>query len=730
MDEANANATPATPSRRRFGLDLRGRIILVLLVAGALSALVTSWLGFQSGRDGLTERITSQLAGRRDVVAKAIERDFGEARDHLIALTDDVTVRTALSQLPGAFERLGDERLDAEPLDRLRGYYAEVFLPQLVLEDGAEPVVDAFVPDGDSARAAQFLYVVPQEGDAPSILAGSSYARIHERIHPTFASLVNALDYRDLFLIGPDGRVLYAVAKEPDFATDLQDGPHSQTGLARAFRAARDEGGARFVHVEDYDFYRPSLGAPAAFMASPVYDGAEFLGVVAVQLSSERIDRLLGDDVGLGATADTFIVGVDGRLRSNIRRFREDPETFLAALRADRGNTEALDAIERTGTTILNLGVVSPVIEAAARGESGVRRLDSNYRGEAALAAFSPLDLPGLDWVMKVEVPVAEAFEPVQRFQRRVLITAVGLAIALTLFSMWAAGAFTEPIRALIERARRVGAGDLDTTMRLPRSDEFGELSDSMQDMTDELRARRNTADAARLRTEALLGRFLPAGIVRDVKDRDPETDEFNIAEEIENVSVVTAELSGYEGMMQDLPPLRAIAALDELVQLVDDATDRAGVEKLRTVGGTYLAVAGLSAPQLDHMQRAIAFARELRAIIARFARESGAPIGVRIGVASGPIVVGVIGRRRLSFDMYGPAVAEAEALRNAAVPGEIRLGAMTVEVLGEAIESHPAPDGAGHLLDGTAEPDTTMDPDTAIGPDANIEAPPAEAAQ
>ena len=707
--------------RKRSGLDLRGKIILVLLVVGALSALATSYLGYQSGRENLTERIFAQLEGRRDVATANIQAQFQTTRDHVAALTQDQTVRTALRQFGFSFPQNETERTEVQATAELLDWYESAFLPRLPGGDSVDRVADAFLPERPDARILQARYVATPREAREAALEGvpearvGAYELVHRRVDPTLSALADALDYRDIFLIAPDGTVLYTVVKEADFATDLDSGPYSQSGLARAFVSARDERGSNFVHIEDFDFYRPSLDEPAAFMAAPVFDKSEFRGVVAVQLSGERITSLLGGDVGLGQTGETFIVGIDGRVRSNMREFRENPDAFLAALREARGETEALDAIERTGTTILNLGIVSPVIDEAARGRSGVQELPSNYRGVPALAAYSPLDLPGLDWVMKVEVPLTEALAPIERFQRRVLITAVGLAIALTLFSMWAAGWFTQPIRALTDRALAVGRGELDTPMRLNRGDEFGELSDAMQDMTDALKERRDTADAARMRTETLLSRFLPAGIVREVRDRDPETDEFNIAEEVESLTVVSAELTGYEANMADKPLLESIEGLDQLVQLVDDAADRTGVEKLRTVGASYLAVAGLSAPQLDHMQRAIAFARELRSIIQRSRAESGVPIDVHIGVASGPIVAGVIGQQRLSFDIYGPAIVEAEMLRNAAAPGEIRIGVLTIETLGSAMETSPADDGVGHLLGlpSPADPAAPSEPET-----------------
>ena len=714
---------------RRWGLDLRGRVILVLLVVGALSALATSWLGFQSGRENLTERISAQLAGRRDVVASAIERDFSMMRAHVRALTDDATVQTALHQLSMSVPQIENERPMAEIDAELTAWYEREFLSRLPVDDSVVPVAEAFLPSEPRARVLQSRYVIPERGDREAAFERvpaarlDGYERVLRRIEPTFAALADALDYHDIFLIAPDGTILYTAAKEVDLGTNLIDGPYALSGLARAFAAAREERGEGFVHVEDFDFYRPSFGTPAAFLSAPVYDGSELRGVVAVQIAPERITGLLGGDAGLGDLGEAFVVGIDGRARSDLRSFREDPAAFLAVMREARGETEALDRMERTGTTILNLEIVSPVIAEASRGRSGVTLLDTNYRSVAALAAYSPLDIPGLDWVMKVEQPVSEALAPIENFQRSILITAVGLAIAITLFSMWAAGWFTKPLRELTDRAHQVAEGDLDVPMRLERADEFGELSEAMQTMTHELKARRDTADAARLQTEALLGRFLPAGIVREVKERDPETDEFNIVDEVESVSVVAAELTGYDVMMENTPPLEAIAALDKLVQLIDDAADRVGIEKVRTVGATYLAVAGLSAPQLDHMQRAIAFARELHAIIQRFRRESGVPLGVHIGIASGPIVAGVIGRHRLSFDMYGPAIAEAEALRDAAAPGEIRLGAMTIDVLGHAVDTDPAPDGRGRLLRLTAASTAGNDDRTNGAPRPDAEA-------
>lgn len=101
-------------------------------------------------------------------------------------------------------------------------------------------------------------------------------------------------------LVGPDGRVFHTVGGNVDFATDLADSPFDGNGLARAFRAAREQRGTRLVHTDDFSFYRPTGDAPAAFMSTPVYDGGTFLSVLVAKLSTNRVQSLAdaADQIG------------------------------------------------------------------------------------------------------------------------------------------------------------------------------------------------------------------------------------------------------------------------------------------------------------------------------------------------------------------------------------------------------------------------------------------------
>lgn len=135
-----------------------------------------------------------------------------------------------------------------------------------------------------------------------------------------------------MFLIDNEtGRVVYSTLKQSDFGTSLTRGPYKITALARAFQSCRETGDTDSVCLTDFEAYEPSLGAPAAFMASPINDRKARVGVLAFQLSIDEVDPVVSGNKGwekdgLGKTGDTSIVGPDFLMRTNSRGFAEDPE--------------------------------------------------------------------------------------------------------------------------------------------------------------------------------------------------------------------------------------------------------------------------------------------------------------------------------------------------------------------------------------------------------------------
>ena len=139
----------------------------------------------------------------------------------------------------------------------------------------------------------------------------------------------------------------------------------------------------------------------------------------------------------------------------------------------------------------------------------------------------------------------------------------------------------------------------------------------------------------------------------------------------VPEATVLFATVVGFADATAGRPSLEVVDLLDRIVARLDALTVESGVERIKTIGATYMAGAGLSASSADH---AAATARlALRMIEAVRAMETGgAPLDLRIGLCAGPLVVGVIGRTRYAFDCWGDTVNTASRLEGVAAPGEV----------------------------------------------------------
>ncbi len=132
-----------------------------------------------------------------------------------------------------------------------------------------------------------------------------------------FASIIDgfikATGYYDFFVIDMNGIVVHSQAQEADYKTNLLNGPYKDSGLARAFdKASRGE-----TVLTDFSPYAPSNGEPAAFLAAPILYAGQQRGVVALQISMEKLQDIMDERTGLGKTGETYLVGSDKLMRSD-----------------------------------------------------------------------------------------------------------------------------------------------------------------------------------------------------------------------------------------------------------------------------------------------------------------------------------------------------------------------------------------------------------------------------
>ena len=185
-------------------------------------------------------------------------------------------------------------------------------------------------------------------------------------------------------------------------------------------------------------------------------------------------------------------------------------------------------------------------------------------------------------------------------------------------------------------------------------------------------------------RADALLDAILPRDVARTLK-RTPGV----IAERFESASVLFADAVGFTPLSASLGPEELVGLLDEVFSDFDALVDRAGLEKIKTVGDTYMVASGVPAPRPDHAPAIVRVALEMRATIAGRSYR-GHRLAFRFGINSGPVVAGVIGRRKFSYDLWGDTVNIASRMESHGAPGEIQITRATRELLPDAFHVEP----------------------------------------
>jgi adenylate cyclase len=190
-------------------------------------------------------------------------------------------------------------------------------------------------------------------------------------------------------------------------------------------------------------------------------------------------------------------------------------------------------------------------------------------------------------------------------------------------------------------------------------------------------------AQRAEAETEALLRNILPDSIVERLKARPGEP----VADRVEEATILFADLKGFVPIAASLGAARTVAMLNELVTAFDRLAQDHGIEKIKTIGDAYMAAAGVPEPAADHAFRAARFARAMLETVRLLAARFGVALNVRIGLASGPVMAGIIGTRKFTYDVWGDAVNLAARLENSSEPGMIHVSPDVRAVLADAYE-------------------------------------------
>ncbi len=309
--------------------------------------------------------------------------------------------------------------------------------------------------------------------------AGSNeYKKQDEKFRSPLSHLRGRFDSYDLFLISPEGDIVFSVIHEADFSTNLKTGPFKDSKLAEVFTLASS---LLETRVSTFEPYSPSQWRKSktdtnskqvlssatgseqhsAFVAAPIFSDEKLLGVLAIQLNSDDYYYLTQDYSGLKSTGEVLI----GQLIDNqaviIAPSRHNPNGAFH-LRFDKGGALALP------------------VQLSLSGERG-SGLSIGYEGTEILAAWRYI--PELKWGVVVKIESSEAFASVDNLTWNFVFIGFSITFFTALFAVFIAYRITRPLLMLVNATKDIAQGQFNKTVRVHSKDEIGQLASSFNHM-------------------------------------------------------------------------------------------------------------------------------------------------------------------------------------------------------------------------------------------------------
>jgi methyl-accepting chemotaxis protein len=406
-------------------VSLKLKIALAMAGAAIIPTAISGYIANQGASGALDDSVGSGLLAVAESRVETMTRYSETIKQQVITTADSLDARQALSDFDAAYATVGPDAL------------RELYLGTL----------------GEVADA----------GD------GSEWSRYSAEHHAWFREFQVEFDYYDVFLFNATGDLVYTVFKEDDFATNFVDGPYADSGLGQVFQGAVGlEHGQ--VYWTDFAPYAPSFGAPAAFVASPIFGhgDTDVIGVLAFQMPIDQIASIMQSTTGLGETGQSYLVGSDGLMRTQSRFSSEN--------------------------TILAVGVESYAVEQALAGQRGVEII-TDYRGTEVISAYSPISIFGQSYALIADIETAEAFAAARSLSTTMLASALIAALAVVAGGFLFARRMGAPINKVADASKRLATGDTQIEIDVSRNDELGDMVTSFSETVDYLAAAAESAE-------------------------------------------------------------------------------------------------------------------------------------------------------------------------------------------------------------------------------------------
>lgn len=458
---------------------------------------IINWIATDTTRTALEEKAQNQLISLRDTTKDNIETYFRTINNQVITFSNDHMIIDAMTEFSAAFHRFKDQSNSYElstAKSQLRDYYSGDFAKEFrnrnngksskalswleQLDDDSILLQDAFISSNNNLLG---------EKDKLANLAGNSvYAQLHSKYHEHIRDFQSRFGFYDIFLVDPNsGDIVYSVFKELDYATSLIKGPFVDTGIGEAFKRANLLSQASDTILTDFSPYPPSYMDMASFIASPIYDNGQKIGILIFQMPIDIISSVMThnnkwSEAGLGESGETYLVGDDYTAKTLSRFLVEDPEGYYSVLQESGVSSDIIEAIRTKKSNIGLQKINTEGVEEGLAGHKGYKIFD-DYRNVPVLSAYSPVDIAGLNWVILAEIDVEETFRTIETLSKAIGTSSITVGVVVLILGVFASWLLASYISKLLNQMslamEAVANGDLTQRLDDSGNDEISEIS-------------------------------------------------------------------------------------------------------------------------------------------------------------------------------------------------------------------------------------------------------------
>jgi adenylate cyclase len=407
------------------------------------------------------------------------------------------------------------------------------------------------------------------------------------------------------------------------------------------------------------------------------------------QQESEQIARLEQDGAGQLVTAirSRFIKSQDSATPANPEQDRQVISAIAARLQLDSIIT-GVALYRGDGTLIQDFADVPEIDEKSIRQDQSTDKL---YRAQERFDLLIPSNKFDGQYRLVVRFSTSHIRQSMVEFTLKKCATVLAVSgfvsgVLLLLLQR----ILITPISQLRDDLTEAGAAagkensPMFYTFYQTRKDELGEVAIAFCQMYHQIRHEirdRKRAEAALIaeqeKSERLLLNVLPGAIAKRLKENSGA-----LASRFDEVTILFADIVGFTQLASQMAPLELLTQLNGIFSAFDKLTERYGLEKIKTIGDAYMIVGGIPTPRPDHAIAVLEMAIEMLAVTEEFHQPDGQPYQLRIGINTGPVIAGVIGRQKFSYDLWGDAVNIASRMESHGLVGHIQVTPTTYDRL------------------------------------------------